>query len=882
MRALDKLLMRARMLFRRGQAAAHLDHELQFHLDQQIAENLAAGMNPEEARRAALRSFGNPTALRDQTRSNWSWNWLEILVFDMRHALRTLRRTPGFSLLAILVMGLGIGSTIALFTVVRAVLLKPLPFKDQERLVRIFEADARGRYKDNIVAGGCFAAWQAGSRSFEQLAVKQWMHYNLSDKGGQLPEVARAHMTSWKFFPMLGVEPALGRFFTAADDRPGAPSTVVLSWGLWKRRYGGDPSIVGKTVLLDARPYVVIGILPAWFNYPDARVELWTPLYDEKPTQLMSMLEAHNFDVIGKLRPGVSLEQATADLSAIQAGIRREHPNGPINDAVNLRPILNAEVSDIQAGLYTLLGATGCLLLIACLNVANLLVARAATRRRETAIRTALGGSRGRLVREQVIESLVLCCAGGALGVLFAAGAVQWLIRMRGDIPRVEAIHADWTVVAFTVVTVLGCGVIAGLIPALSSGDRQILKTLHESSRSYSGGHSRVRLRRLLLAMQVGLTVVLLIGSGLLIMSYRHLRGADIGCTTHDVLTLRFSLPKTKTPEQIAAFYEQFLESVRAIPGVQAAGLTSVLPGEGRGRDDTFSSPEHAPVPRGENLDSTTRLVDPGYFSAMKIPLLEGRFFLPQERLDQVHSIIVNREFGREVFPGEDAIGKHIVGGPGDGSKSYEIVGVVGDTLDDVSGTPYPAIFYPMSIGLERSVALVLRAPQGQDPLQFALPVQKQLGALDPELPVTHLMTMDQFLGTTTIDASFDATMLTAFAVLSLLLAAVGLFGVLSYIVAQRTTEIGIRIALGAQREEILGLMLNDGLRPAFVGLALGLIASAGTARLIGSLLHGTAPLDPVVFAAVSATLLLVAAIACVLPAWRASRLDPMQALRAE
>jgi predicted permease len=879
-RWLHKLLMQGRMLFLRDRTGEELQQELQFHIEQQIAENLASGMSAEEARLAALRLFGNPTALRDQARETWSWQWLESLLRDVRFSVRTLARTPGFSVLAILVMGLGIGANVALFTVVHSVLLKPLPFKDPDRLVRVYEADAKGRFQDHIASGPDFAAWQAQSRSFEQMAIKQWMHYDLAGASGQLPEVARAHTASWNLFPMLGVQAAYGRLFTASDDTPEANATVVLSWALWKRRYQGDPAILGKTILLDERPYTVIGILPAWFLYPDARVELWTPLYHENSREVMAHYDWHNFDVIGRLRPGVAMQQANAELGAIQAEVRKGHPDGPINDATNMRPILDAETYDIKTGLYTLLAATGCLLLIACLDVANLLVARAATRRRETAIRTALGGSRARLIREQVIESLALSCGGGAAGFLFAAGIVAWLVRNRPDIPRVESIHIDGAAVLFASGVMLVCGLIAGLVPALATGDRQILRTLHESSRSYSGGKAGLRLRRLLLALQVGLTV----GAGLLISSYRHLRGADIGCATHDVLTMRMDLPKGKyrTQEQRAVFYEQMLERVRALPGVDAAGLTSVLPGEGRGRDDTFGMREHPPLPRGRVLDATTRFVDPEYFRAMQIPLLKGRFFRPDERLDKAQSVLVNRAFTREIYPGDEHLGEHIVGGPGYDGKSYEIVGVVGDTLDEVSGTPNPAIYYPFGMGLERDAALAVRVPAGRDPAQMALPVQKALASLDPDLPVTHVLTMDEFLGTTTLDASFDATLLTGFAGLSLLLAGVGLFGVLSYVVAQRTTEIGIRIALGARREQVMRLMLGDGLRPAVFGLVLGLAASAAVTRLIQTMLYGTKALDPAIYALVGATLLAVATLACAIPAWRASCLDPMIALRME
>ena len=869
-------------MLRRGREAGRLDAELEFHLEQQIAENRAAGMSPEEARQAALRSFGNPVVLREQARESWSWNWVEALLRDIRVGARTLRRSPGFALTAIVVMALGIGANVALFTLVRSVLLRPLPFANPNQLVGVFEAQSDGSHQDNTVAGGCFGVWKEHSRSFSGLALSQETHYNLAAAGNQLPEVVQARTASWNMFSLLGVQPALGRFFTAAEDQPGANATTVLTWGLWKRRFGGDPGIVGRSVLIDAKTYTVLGILPSWFTWPDPRVQLWTPLYHEKSPELMRMFDAHNFDVVGRLRAGVTVQQADAELNAMQRQVRRQHPDGPVNDAVNLRSLVDADTYDIKTDLYALLGATGCLLLIACLNIANLLVARSAARSKETAIRTALGGSRMRLLREQVVESTLLSAAGGLLGLLLADGILRWLISTREDIPRADSIHMDAVVALFALAAIVGCGLLAGLIPALSARDARVLTALQESSRSHSGGRGRARLRQMLLALEVGLTVVLLIGAGLLLRSYQQLRGADFGFAQHNILTMEMNLPKNSYPNDASrlAFFEQLLSRVRVLPGVEAAGLTTIIPGEGRRRDDVFVIPEHPPLPRGQVLDALTRFADPGYFGAMQIPLVEGRIFEPGERLDQAQVVVVNQELVHEYFPNEDPIGRHVKAGLVLGETPLRIVGVVGNTRDEISHDPYPAIYYPLLSGDQRGVTLVLRTRR--DPSAIALSAQKAIASLDPQLPVSNILTMEQVLGESTLDARFDATLLLAFAVLSLLLAMVGLFGVLSFLVAQRTTEIGVRIALGASRERILRQVLRDGLRPAVYGLVLGLAASAGVARLIQSLLFGTKPFDPAVFALVSVTLLLVAAVACALPAWRASRLDPMRALRTE
>jgi predicted permease len=881
MRLLDKLRMRGHTLFGRRTADAELNQELLFHLDEQIAENRAAGMNEREARQAALRLFGNPVVVREHARETWSWQWLESIARDIRQGIRRLLRAPSFALTAIIVLALGIGANIALFTVVNAVLLKPLPVAHPDRLVRVYEARSN-EFQDNVVAGGCFARWQAEARSFVQMGIMQKIAYNLSSTAAQMPEVVRAEAASWNTLPMLGVHSAIGRLFTADDDRPEANASVILSWGLWKRRYGGDPALVGHTILVDAKPYTVIGVLPAWFRYPDARTQLWTPLYHEKSHEIMQGYASHNFDVVGELKPGVSIAQASADLNTIQRQIRLQNPDGPVSDAVNLRPILDGQVRHVKSGLYALLAATGCLLLIACLNIANLLVARAASRGRETAIRTALGGSRVQLIRAQIIESLILSAAGGVLGMALACGAVQWLVHVRADLPRVDTIHIDGAVALFTAGCIALCGLLAGVLPALASNDRELVRALQESSRSAGAGRSRARMRRLLLTTEVGLTVVLLVAAGLLLKSYNAMRASSLGCATHGVLTMSLSQPRgMKTPEQLVAFYDDLLQRIRQIPGVKAAAGTTLLPGQGRNRDDVFTIREHPPLPKGQVLDAATNFVDPGYFQAMQIPLVAGRTFDGNDRLKRADKVIISQELARENFKGEDPLGKHIVAcifSPD--PATFEIIGVVADTRDLPAADLRPAFYFPLLAGSESSIMLTARTTV--DPAAMAEPVKRVIASIDSNLPVADVMTMDEIIGQAALDTSFAATLLAGFAALSLVLAAVGLFGVLSFLVAQRTTEIGVRVALGAPRGDVLLLMLFDGLRPAIAGLILGLAVAAAVTQLMKSLLVDTRPLDLTVYIAVSAVLLVVASFACLVPAWSASRLDPMQALRTE
>jgi putative ABC transport system permease protein len=885
MRWLEKIRARWRMLLHRRREAELLDAELRFHLDQQMEENLARGMTPPEARAAALRAFGNPAVLRDEARDSWSWNGAELTLRNVRLGIRALARTPGFALTTILVMAIGIGASVALFTVVCSVLLRPLPFRDPGRLVRLYEHSADDKFPLNWSAGGVFAAWKEQSHSFAELALASGgADYNLSGSGGQLPEKVSAAECSWNLFPTLGVEPALGRGFAAQDDAPSAGATVILSWGLWKRRFGGDPAILGQSIRLDAKPYTVIGIMPAWFAYPDQSAQLWTPIYHEETPAEIEAIDSHEYVAIGRLKDGVTAAGAEAEIALITRRLHDAHLDDPfVSKAAHARPLLEDVVGDVRAPLYLLLAATGFVLLIACLNVANLLIARGASRRRELALRIALGGSRGRLLAEHLTESFLLSAAGGAAGILLAGAAVQWFVGTRQDMSRVEAIHADGTVALFAAALVLFCALFAGIVSSLSIQEGQILAALQESSRAHSAGPGRAGLRKLLLSLEVGLTVILLAGAGLLLKSYQQLRGAALGCITENVLTMHLSLPDAKyhRPEDRLNFYRSLLERVRAIPGVQGAGLVRVVPGGGYGGDSGFAIAEHPPLPAGVDQYAPVRWADSGYFAALGIPVLRGQTFDAGPRPDGVRQAVISASFARQYFPGEDPVGKHLLVL---GRRSFEIAGVVGDTRYRIARPVVPVMYFPIH-ALDFMVEPnreTLAVRTDRDVTQLALPVQRIIQQLDPELPVSDVLTMNQIIGRSTLDASFDAALLSGFAVLSLVLAAVGLFGVASYMVSQRTTELGIRLALGAQRHSVLRLVLLDGLRPAFFGLALGGAGSVAAAGVIRSLLYGMSPADPLVFVTVVAALLLVAAAACAQPAWRASRLDPIQALRAE
>jgi predicted permease len=593
MRSLDRFRMAVLMLLRRRSETARLDNELQFHLDQQIQENMAKGLGPSEAREAALRAFGNPTLLRDQARSTWSWNWLEKFLRDLRYGARTLTRSPGFALTAILVMALGIGATTSLFTIVRSVLLKPLPFRDPDNLVMVYEHFRENTGGDgfNVVSPADFNDWHHKTHGFADMAAWHWTGFDLTGDHAELPEVVQGAGGSWNLFSVLGTPMAKGRAFRPEEDQIGGNHVVLLTWSFFQRRFAGDASVVGKQIRLNSTPYEVIGVLPRSFTYPDSQVQVWVPYASTFQPADYARHDMHQSYVVARLRPGISAAAAVNEVSALQYQLHLANRSAPVAEEARLRPILDAVTQDVKTPLVVLMCAVGCMLLIACLNVSNLLVARSASRRKELAVRGALGGSRLMLIGEQMAESLLICAAAGTLGVLLSFAATRWLADHWSDLPRAEAIHLDAAVLAFAVGLVFFTALLAGLLPAISSTGAGIFAGLQESSRSIGGSLSRAMLRKTLLTVEIALTVILLVSAGLLFKTFLHLRTANLGCASDHVLTMSYGLPDKQydTREKVIASTSLFWNACAVCPEssrrawsprrqVQATAATSSLP----------------------------------------------------------------------------------------------------------------------------------------------------------------------------------------------------------------------------------------------------------------------------------------------------------------
>lgn len=800
---------------------------------------------------------------------------------DLRYAWRVLWLNPGFTMGVALVLGLGIGANSAIFTVVNAVLLAPLPYRDPDRLVRLYEHSPIGEGVYNVVSPANFFDWQSEAKSFVEMALYSGETFNLSGRDGTLPDRLQGQICSYNLFSTLGAQPSLGRTFLPEDDRAEAERTAIISQSLWRRRFAGQPAVLGSVIRLDGESYKLVGVMASGFGYPDSETQLWTPVWRNRPPENKLSRGNHHYDVVARLRPGVSVEQAGAELNGIARRIKRLHPTELTGDGATVALLHDRIVSGARTLLLILLGAVACVLLIACVNVTNLLLARAVSRRKEVAIRLALGAGRMRLLRQFLVESTLLAAMGAMLGLLFANWGVRLLTGAASSgIPRLASVHVSVVVYLFTFAVAMITGIGVGLAPAFSSSGLNPALAIHETGRSSAGSHRRRLWSDLLVAVEVTLSLVLLISAGLLLKSFARLRAVDPGFTPEGVLTMRFSLPDAqyKTPAQRTAFFENLLARVRALPGVTEAGVVTILPVTGHWWDETFTIEGRPPLPPGQFLDALVRGADPGYFRTMRIPLKRGRFFLPAERLDTARQVIISESMARTFFPGEDPLGKRLSGLFG--SRPYEIVGIVGDVRKELAAEPEPTMYFQLLRGGFNSAALAVRT--AGDPNTLALPIQREVSRIDPDLPVVSVLTMEEVLSKGASPRLFSLTLLGLFAGLATVLAAIGLYGLLAYSIRERTAELGIRMALGATSGRILRLALVQGLRPALFGIVAGTAVSAGAARILQSLLFQVESFDPYVFVLVAALLMGIALIACAVPARRASCIAPAVALRAE
>ena len=862
---------------------ADVDDEFRFHLETEIEELVAKGMTPEAARDDAMRRFGDVAYYRryceqaDARRGarERRANLLDALRQDVRFTIRSLIAQPVFTIVAVITLGLGIGANTAIFSVVNGVLLAPLPYREPDRLVRLWESMQEA--PKIMVSYPDYLDWRARTHSFEDLSIyNPFDSFNYTGNGD--PERIHGGLAASNLFSVLGVDAQQGRLFTAADDRPESAPVVVITDKLWHRRFNGDSTVVGKRMTLDGTSYTIVGVLPPQIIV--ASSELWLPLGRFTSTPRFVRANHPGLIAVGRLKPGVTIEQMRGDLKAVARQIEIEYPKSNQDIGANGAPLLEAVVGLIKPALLMLSGAVALVLLVACANVANLLLGRAAARQREFAVRVAIGAGRGRLVAQLLTESVILAVIGGALGVALAAAGVKLLVSLHpSNIPRLTVIHVDGHVLAFALAVSVVTGLLFGLVPALQSARADAVVALRDSNRGTSAGRTRMRTRATLTVAEVALALVLLVGAGLLFKSFVKLMTVDPGFDKRHVVAALVQLPPLRYPDESRrrTTFEQLVAAVRANPGVDEVALATDLP--------IGSSWQTGVVREGTTSTNAPPLiaaaiVTPGFFHAMRMTLAAGRDLSVSDRSGQPPVAVLSKEAARRLFGTTDVVGKRIKQGNHDSPAPWiTVVGVVGDVKNYGLDASSPGtVYFPSGQTDMSSAWLVVRSTASLDALGPRL--RRDLASIDGELPLAALQTLEQTVDETVAQPRFSLLMLGIFATVALLLAAIGLFGVVSYGVAQRSREIGVRIALGAQRADILRMVVGQGMALAAAGVVIGTVAAIAGGRVIVHHLFDVKPFDPIVLGAVASTVFLTALIAAAVPALRATRIDPADAIR--
>ena len=871
---------------RRERMMEDLDQDIRDHIERETQDNIARGMAPKEARFAAVRKFGNVTRVREETRNVWSFVWFEQLLQDVRYGLRSLSKTPGFAAVAIITMALGIGANTAIFSVVYAALLKPLPYPNPGQLVNVFEEKAQEGATQDGASYPNYEEWREQNDAFSELAVIAQHELTLTGYGE--PSVVTAGVVTPEMFSLLGVEPLAGREFLPEDGKRGAAPVVIVSENLWRSRLGADPNIVGKSISLDKREFTVIGIAPAGFQSPvlGSRQDIWVPLaQDPLFSTWMTRRGGHWLRVIGRLKPGVSIAQAQAEMNTIADRLAREFPAENAGWTVRIFPLQAMMAGDVGTELLVLLGAVGLVLLIACVNIANLLLARATSRGREISVRVALGAGRGRIIRQLLTESAVVGLLGGAAGIALAWWGVRALRSMLPpDLSQIPTIGINGWVLGFALLLSLAASLIFGLAPALFEARPNLQNGLKDGAGTAWAGGGRRRARNFLIIGEIALAMVVLVSAGLLARSFAALISVKPGFETQHVLKADIQLPRFQysTPQQWSDFTDNLLARIQAQPGLQDSAVGVPLPLDEGFVNLAFDIVDEPPLPQGATRLADYTSVSPEYFRVMAIPLLRGREFTQQDSMTAPRVALISAALARKYFPNGDPIGRQLTFGfPPDTNVTREVVGIVGDVRDvALDQAPGPMMYVPFAQAPFWGDQLVVKSTLS--PASVVAAIRADVRAVDKDLPVTDVQSLPDVVGASVTQERFRTLLLGLFGVMALALAAAGIFGVISYSVACRTREIGIRMALGANAAGVMRLVLGESARLVLIGLAIGIPAALGLGRFLSNLLFGVHPADPLTFAGVALLLAVVALAASYVPARRAMRVDPMVALRHE